>query len=72
MNLLTRKELDEATCQSPGCTHQDHGPLHLHSRCHPSAGTRVAYAQGILTIRCRKCEAFIAQVLVAEDHRLSR
>jgi hypothetical protein len=65
---MTRRELDQARCG-----HEDHdpedcrvgGPLYLHARCHPSAGTRCMYDQGILDIRCRRCEAPIVKVAVA-------
>lgn len=65
MPSLTRRELDAASCQVPGCTHDGHGPLYLHAVCHPSAGTRARYDDGLLYIDCRKCKAEVAVVAVA-------
>lgn len=64
--VLTRVDLDAAGCSSPSCSHADHPALFVHGRCHPSAGTRIEYRRdGILRVRCRKCEAPIANILVA-------
>ncbi len=64
---LTRLDLDSMGCGVPGCTHAMHESMFVHSRCHPTAGTRVEYRrpEGVLRIRCRKCEAHIIDVLVA-------
>lgn len=65
---LTREVLDLM-----GCGHPEHvgdrrqpcdEPLYLHSRCHPEHGTRNSYTNGILTIKCRECEAMICQIVV--------
>lgn len=65
MPALTRRDLDVASCQVPGCKHEDHEGLFLHARCHPSAGTRVEYRDGELAIRCRTCETLVCKVRVA-------
>ncbi len=64
---LNRADLDAAVCQTPGCNHQGHGPLHLHGRCHPSAGCSVSYTRGsgVLDVRCRRCNRTVCQVAVA-------
>jgi hypothetical protein len=63
---LTRVDLDTAGCQAPGCTHVNHPVMYLHPRCHVSAGTRVEYHRdGVLRIRCRKCDSLVANVAVA-------
>lgn len=63
--LLYSQDMDGLRCAIPGCTHQHDGPVFLHGKCHIGVGTRVSYQHGILTVRCRKCEALIAQVAVA-------
>jgi hypothetical protein len=65
---LTRRQLDSAGCQVPGCDHRAHpGGLALHPRCHINAGTWVWYDAGVLTIRCKKCEALVCKIAVAEN-----
>lgn len=61
---LTREQLDQGGCGTPGCTH-DHTVLYLHGRCHPSTGARVSYDKrtGTLAVACRRCSALIAVVL---------
>jgi hypothetical protein len=63
---LTRHDLDPQGCGIPDCGH-DHSILWLHSRCHPSAGVRARYIKktGVLTICCRSCENWIADIAVA-------
>lgn len=65
---LTREELDQGGCGTPGCTH-DHTVLFLYGRCHPSAGGRVSYDKrtGSLRVVCRRCEDLIAEVAVAKS-----
>lgn len=65
---LSRKQLDAAGCGTPNCGH-DHTVLHLHSVCHPAAGSRASYDKltGLLTIECRRCQKLIAQVKVASE-----
>lgn len=64
---LTAADLDRAQCSAPGCTHEDHTYLFLHNRCHPRAGSNVAYNMitKTLTVRCRHCERFSAEIAVA-------
>lgn len=59
---LTQKDLIGQGCDLHG---GPSGELFLHGRCHPSAGTRVSYRDGVLNIRCRVCKALIADVAVA-------
>ncbi len=65
---LTRKELDRAGCDTPGCGH-DHTITHFHGRCHPNACVSAAYDKrtGEITIRCARCEQLIAHVAVAGE-----
>ena len=70
---LTRARLDAQGCGMPDCGH-DHTVLHLHGRCHPSAGTRAKYDKrtGVLTIACRHCRKLVGEVRVADDDRPTR
>ena len=65
--ILARPDLDRAHCETPGCGHTEHGPLFLHQRCHTGAGKTVAYMDGIVTVTCKKCDAFIAAIAVAHE-----
>lgn len=64
---LTQRDLDNAACGMPGCTHEDHSEVWLHGRCHMSAGTCVMYRRGtgVIVISCRQCGAFINAIEVA-------
>jgi len=66
MNPLTQADLRGVQCQTPGCDHQGHGPLFLHGRCHPEAGTWASYEDGVITIVCATCEKLVVKVAVAE------
>jgi hypothetical protein len=62
---LTQKELDRMHCDAPGCDHTSHGgPMVLHGRCHPSAGTVCAYQNGVAEVRCHDCGRLIAKLAV--------
>lgn len=67
MPPLTRSDLDKMGC---GHVHADgevcgnKGVLHIMGVCHPGAGNRVSYADGVLRITCRKCSKRIADVAV--------
>jgi hypothetical protein len=63
--VLYREDIDGLRCGVAGCSHQEHDGLYLHARCHMNAGTRVYYQAGVLTVRCRKCEALVAEIAVA-------
>jgi hypothetical protein len=65
--ILTRVDLDQAACGTPGCDHTAHGGgLVFHSQCHPSRPTWASYQSGVLTFRCSKCDQLIVQIAVAE------
>ena len=63
---VTREQLDRQQCTMPGCDHKAHAgaPLFLHSKCHPGRGVQAEYAVGVLTIRCKACNAFVVAVEV--------
>ena len=65
---LTREQLDQSGCGTPGCGH-DHTVLYLHGRCHPSAGSRVSYDKrtGNISVVCRRCSEPIAVIAVADN-----
>lgn len=54
-------------CQTPGCTHDDHGTLFLQARCHPKADIEVSYTKdsGELLVACAECHKAIVRVAVA-------
>jgi hypothetical protein len=54
-------------CQSPGCTHEDHGTLFLHGRCHLDADVEVSYTKdsGEVLVACAVCKLEIARIAVA-------
>lgn len=69
---LTREKLDGMACSECGKDLGD--PVHkeghdrrlwLHGRCHPSAGSRVSYLDGVVTVACRQCKKLIAELAVA-------
>jgi hypothetical protein len=68
IRALTRLDLDGQLCMVPGCTASthNHGGLVLRAFCHPRADSIVIYANGVLTIRCGKCNRHIVHVGVAE------
>lgn len=61
----TRDLLDHMSCQVPDCTHEHDEPLFLHSRCHVEAATWCSYQNGVLTVKCSKCEKTVIKVEVA-------
>ena len=64
---LTQQDLKDLTCAEPGCTHDSHeNGLALHSRCHPSQPTWAWYKDGVLTVRCSRCESVVATIAVAQ------
>jgi len=56
-------------CQSPGCTHKDHGTLFLHGRCHLKADVEVSYTKdsGEILVACAVCQKEIARIAVARQ-----
>jgi hypothetical protein len=66
--ILTQRELNKAVCSNPSCN-EEHGPLVLHARCHPDAGTWAVYDKGtgVLSFRCGACEQKVVEVAVARD-----
>ena len=65
---LTRDELDQGGCGTPGCAH-DHSVMFLVARCHPNAGSTVMYDKrtGNIRVMCARCEDPIADVAVAKS-----
>lgn len=66
---LTQSDLNGAMCMIPGCDHADHGhTLFFHGKCHPYATVSACYVQpqGIIVIRCHRCNELVAELKVAE------
>lgn len=63
MKPLTQGDLNRLV---PNCSHDDHGVMFLHPRCHPGAGNEVSYDRttGCLTIKCNRCKQLIVIVEV--------
>lgn len=66
----TREDFDRLAVQ--GCdacdgndADCDHSELFLHPRCHIDSPTWTSYKDGVLTIRCVKCDGEVARVKVA-------
>lgn len=57
------EKLDSLGCAGCGQTH-DHAPMEIMGKCHPDAGTRCGYQQGILYIACRECDKPVAAIVV--------
>jgi|GEM_PF-6607746 len=65
---LTTTELDRLTCAAPGCTHENHGPLFLHSRCHLKSPTIIRYwGDGVVEIRCKICNHFVGSIALQAE-----
>lgn len=64
---LSQDVLDTLTCQIPGCDHNHASGrgLVLLAVCHPEAGLRAVYENGVLTLRCFECREFVLDVQVA-------
>ncbi len=68
---LTKPDLDEIAsrgCQSPGCTHEAHGPIFIHGVCHDGGHIEASYeaGSGVLMIACRQCRKPIARIAVRD------
>ncbi len=63
---LTRAQLDSMVCRCGQCRDNT---LFLNARCHPSGGTEVQYDKktGILSIRCKRCNAPVVKIKVASE-----
>lgn len=66
----TKRDLDRLAiggCATPGCTHEDHGTVFLHARCHVRGPIEASYkiGSGTLRIACRVCHTVIADIAVA-------
>lgn len=61
---LHASDLDKMTCSNPDC-HVQHGPLYLHSRCHPTDPTYSKYVEGTLIVECATCKAVVTTIAVA-------
>jgi len=67
---LTRNALDKASCQAPGCKHDNHDGLVLHGRCHVKAPTTVRYwVSGVVEVRCKQCGQKIAEILLHPEEQ---
>ena len=62
---LTRHDLDQMGCSTPGCTCGG-DTVALTARCHPSEGTEVLYRDGVLIMLCNACKREFANVAVRE------
>lgn len=59
MRVIYREELDSRLCRcgNPACGSK---AATFVPACHPRAGLEAQYADGALTLRCRKCKDFVA------------
>ena len=65
--VLTRRDLDQAPVDGAfglDALANPEGP-NLHARCHEGAPLEVAYAHGVLTLRCHRCQQRIVRIGVA-------
>jgi hypothetical protein len=65
---MGRSDLDAmSSCEACEGPRRDHEALALHARCHPQSPTWTFYAgDGILVVRCAKCDQMIAAIWVGE------
>lgn len=69
-NGVTREALDRLViegceqCKAEGLE-CEHGPLFLHSRCHPRGKTTVLYENGLIYVSCGKCRKPVVTIKVA-------
>jgi hypothetical protein len=63
MATVTKKELGEAGCGTPGCTH-DHSVIYLTQGCHPGKGLEVRYdkQKEQLLVTCFACDADVTTI----------
>lgn len=57
-------ELWTMTCSMENCTHEDHGTMYIHSRCHIKSPTWTYFnpETGELVIECAKCKKVITRI----------
>ncbi len=63
--MLTKTELDQrqcAECGVPGCEN----PVVLMPKCHYGSPVVALYFDGVMTLKCCKCEGTVAEILVGE------
>ena len=65
--MLTVKELSQAKCASPNCTHDD-CTIYLHGRCHIDSPTWTYYDKKseFVVVECATCRKKIAQIKVSQ------
>jgi len=60
---MTRIELDQQRCDTPGCGCG--GVIFIHPTCHAHRGVDVSYVEGVLSLRCHKCQRLMTRIAVA-------
>ena len=73
--MTTLDELFEGAkggCEAPGCTHAHDGPMYLHARCHPKAGTWVGIVlpKRLLRVECAQCHKLVVEVECTDTSKL--
>jgi hypothetical protein len=65
--ILSKKELDEAGCDTPSCGH-DHKVIFFHSDCHPERPVVVRYEKprGLVMVSCSVCGMDILGIVPGE------
>jgi hypothetical protein len=61
---LTRTQLDNMHCSTPGCDHSAHDGLMLVGKCHPRAAQTACYRDGVLVIACALCRKIVMRIAV--------
>lgn len=61
---LTQRELNQKR-RAIAPRDESNIPLVLHSHCHQRAGLDLAYREGVLIIRCKKCMVLVERIAVA-------
>lgn len=66
--MLTRQEMDLASCANSSCDHEHDEELVLVPQCHPEVGVVLSYRRqtGNLVVECWQCEKQIAVIQVAK------
>jgi hypothetical protein len=58
------EDLEQAHCESPGCTHTE-CEIILGASCHPDSGMQIAYCEGNVRVYCGRCLKPVALIAVA-------